>query len=229
MHVFSSFDYIYPMMSLENKLAGIEFFASLTAGSRKALAEICMPKKTKKREVLFLEGSEGGLFFLLLSGRVQLYKLSEEGKEVPIKVIAPGEIFAEVIIFEEETYPVCAVTLTDCDLIAVPALQFACLLENEDFRNDFIAMLMKKQRYLTDRIMYLTSNDAESRFFSFLVEQYGGSGDYEIGISKKDISTAIGVTPETLSRLIQRLGKSGIIEWEGKRLRVDTSYLNSFE
>jgi CRP/FNR family transcriptional regulator len=210
-------------MELEKKIIEAEFFENLPPGSLKQLAEICMPRKAKKKEVLFLEGNEGGIFFLLLSGRVQLYRLSEDGKEVAIKVIGPGEIFAEVIIFEEDRYPVCASALTDCELIAVPTLQFVCLLENHDFRNDFIGMLMKKQRYLTNQIMYLTSNDVESRFYRFLIDQYGDSGEYEIGISKKDIATAIGATPETLSRMIHRLSESGLIDWRGTRLWVDPS------
>ncbi len=216
-------------MNLENRLVENGFFASLPAGSLKQLAEICMLKKVKKKEILFLEGRKGGLFYLLLSGRVQLYRLSDEGREIAIKVIGPGEIFAEVIIFEEDAYPVCASTLSECELIAVPAIQFTCLLEKQGFRNDFIAMLMKKQRYLTDRIMYLTSLDVENRFFRFLVEQYGGSGEYDIKISKKDIATAIGATPETFSRLIHRLGESGLIEWKGARLRVDASCLKDLQ
>ncbi len=213
-------------MDLEKKLVETGFLGSLSPGSLKQLAQICIPKKAKKKVVLFLEGREGGLFYLLLSGRVQLYRLSEDGREIAIKVVGPGEIFAEVIIFEEDAYPVCASTLTECELIAVPAIQFTCLLENPGFRNDFIAMLMKKQRYLTDRIMYLTSSDVENRFFKFITEQYGESGEYEIGISKKDIATAISATPETLSRLIHRLTESGHIEWKGARLKVNPSYLS---
>ena len=215
-------------MDLEGKLAASGFFTSLPAVSLRQLAEICFLRKAKKRETLFWEGSEGGLFFQLLSGRVQLYRLTEDGKEVAIKVVQPGEIFAEVILFEQDSYPVCGQAITDCELIAIPSRQFSCLLENRDFRNNFIAMLMKKQRYLTDRIMYLTSSDAESRFFSFLIEQYGQTGKYRIGISKRDIATAIGVTPETLSRLIHRLTGSGIMEWTGERLVIDASYLKEF-
>ncbi|MBN1686148.1 MAG: Crp/Fnr family transcriptional regulator [Spirochaetales bacterium] len=218
-------------MDLEGKLKESGFFTSLPAGSLRQLAEICFLRRAKKREVLFLEGDEGGLFFQLLSGRIQLYRLSEDGREIAIKVVRPGEIFAEVILFEQDRYPVCGSAITDCELIAVPSRQFACLLENRDFRNNFILMLMKKQRYLTDRIMYLTSGDAESRFKSFLIEQYGESGNYRIGISKRDIATAIGVTPETLSRLIHRLTESGIMDWSRERLSIDSSYLkgtNSF-
>lgn len=187
------------------------------------LGEICLPKKITRRDTLFLEGQEGGLFFLLVDGRIQLYRLNPDGREVAIKVVGPGEVFAEVILFESDHYPVCAAALTDCELLAIPSIQFVCLLEDQEFRNDFISLLMKKQRYLTQRIMYLATNDVESRFLGFLDEQYGRGGSYTIQISKKDISTAIGATPETLSRLIQRLTSAGLISWKGKRLTVDES------
>ncbi|MBT3271678.1 MAG: Crp/Fnr family transcriptional regulator [Spirochaetales bacterium] len=208
-------------MDIKHKLLESDFFSSLSHANIELLAEICIPKQASRHETLFLEGQEGGLFFLLLSGRIQLYRLNADGREIAIKVIGPGEIFAEVILFEVDTYPVCAATISDCGLLAIPVFQFSCLLENPDFRDDFISMLMKKQRYLTSRIMYLTSHDVEARFFGFLEEQFGRQSEYLIALSKKDISTAIGATPETLSRLIQRLTLENLIMWKGKKLQVD--------
>jgi CRP/FNR family transcriptional regulator len=216
-------------MNPEAKLAEIGFFGSLSPENLKQLAYICIPKKVKKKEVIFLEGSKGGLFYQLISGTVQLYRLSEDGKEVAIKTVRPGEIFAEVILFEQDRYPVCASAITDCELLAVPSIQFSCLLENPEFRNDFVSMLMRKQRYLTDRIMFLTSHDAESRFFSFLIEQYGDSGVYRIKMSKKDISKAIGVSPETFSRLVHKLGEAGVLDWSADALRIDLDYLSKID
>ena len=210
-------------MNIRESLKDTDLFSALSPKNLEILAQICIPKRAKKRETIFLEGNEGSRFFVLLKGRVQIYRLNPEGREVVIKVINPGEIFAEVVLFEREEYPVCAAALSDCDLLSIPGLQFKCLLENEAFRDEFIAILMGKQRYLTERIMYLTSRDVESRFFGFLDEQYGRRKEYQIDISKKDISLSIGATPETLSRLIQRLSASGLITWEGKRLRVDDS------
>ena len=48
-----------------------------------------------------------------------------------------------------------------------PKIQIDCLLMEETFRCDFIAMLMRKQRYLAERILYLTAHEVEDRFFSF--------------------------------------------------------------
>jgi len=216
-------------MKPDDLLAKSSFFESLPDASRRQLARICVLKKAKKREIIFLEGSKGDLFYQLVSGKVQLYRLNDEGREIAIKVVKPGETFAEVILFDQDRYPVCALAITGCELIAVPVSEFSRLLENREFRNDFISMLMKKQRYLTDRIMYLTSNDAENRFFRFVLDQYGNAGEYTIGLSKKAISTAIGVTPETLSRLVHRLSDSDVLDWTGDHLNISRAYLLKFE
>ena len=104
-------------------------------------------------------------------------------------------------------------------------LQIGCLLVNDSFRNDFIAMLMRKQRYLTERILYLTSHDVEDRFFHFLVEQYGERDLYHMEMNKKDLAAAIGTIPETVSRLIKRLEAEGKISWDGNIIKLYRSQL----
>jgi CRP/FNR family transcriptional regulator len=143
-----------------------------------------------------------------------LYKSAEDGREIVIKLIQPGEIFAEVILFEEEYYPVSAVALSPCRLLRLPKVQIQCLLAKESFRHDFIAMLMRKQRYLAHRILELSAHDVEERFFGFLRDQYGEQKEYRITLSKKDIAAAIGTIPETFSRLLLKLKENGELTWK---------------
>ena len=201
-----------------------EFFKGITQKSLRSLAEICVPKRTKKRETLFLEGHEASSMYLLVSGSVQLFKNSSDGREIVIKVVRPGEIFGEVILFEEREFPVNATALTECLVLALPKMQISCLLESAEFRNDFIAMLMKKQRYLTERILYLTLHDVEERFLGFLQEQGGKSLEYRLSLSKKDIASAIATTPETLSRLILRMKNEGLLQWEKHSLKLKDGF-----
>jgi CRP/FNR family transcriptional regulator len=81
-------------------------------------------------------------------------------------------------------------------------------------------MLMRKQRYLAERILYLTTRDVEDRFFDFLAEQYGRRESYDIPLAKKQVAAAIGTIPETFSRLLLRLKAEGIGSWEGERLSL---------
>ncbi|MDG5814442.1 Crp/Fnr family transcriptional regulator [Chitinispirillales bacterium ANBcel5] len=196
------------------------FFQGVSKSSKEQLADICIPKKIVKKEVLFREGDKGYGFYLLASGSVGLYKSTPDGREIVIKIIQPGEPFAEVVLFEQDTYPVTATTLMDGVLFIIPKQQFYLLLEKKDFRNDFIAMLMRKQRYLAERIRFLTMHDVEERFFMFIEEHYGMKNRIAVGMSKKSLAAAIGATPETYSRLLARLNKEGKIQLEGPQITI---------
>ena len=201
-------------------LKKIELFDGLSEKSKHLLSSICLEKKYEKNEHLFFEEDSGSAAFLLATGSIRLYKSTFDGKEAVIKVIQPGEMFAEVVLFEKDSYPVSAVCLKESVVFSLPKMKFRVLLNQEGFRNEFIRMLMEKQRYLTRKILYLTSQDVEERFFSFLEEQYGKKDLYPISISKKDLASAIGTNPETFSRLLQRLTKEHRISWKNRLLRI---------
>ena len=199
-------------------LAESSFFKDLSKESVKALAEICSVKELKKRDFLFREGEPARAIYLLRRGAIQLHKTAPDGTEVVIKIVQPCEVFAEVVLFERENYPVTAVALANSDVIVFPRADVHRLLNTEGFRNDFIAMLMRKQRYLAERIVQQQAHDVEGRLLWFLKEQFGNQKTVTLSISKKDIAGAIGTTPETLSRLFLRLKKKKLLTWTGKTM-----------
>jgi CRP-like cAMP-binding protein len=201
-----------------------DFFRSISSSSLQALAAICIPKVLAKRQMLFREGEKGHAMYLMAQGAVQLYKSSEEGKEVVIKIVRAGELFGEAILFEREIFPVSACALTAAEVFLLPRKQFDGLLEEEAFRRDFIGMLLAKQRYLADQIFRLSALDVEQRFFHFLREQYGEREEYRIDVTKKDVAAAIDALPETLSRLLLKLREEGTVQWDGEALRLRTGY-----
>ena len=199
-------------------LAESTFFKGLSPESQKALAAICSRRELRKRDFLFREGETGRALYLLRRGAIQLHKTAPDGSEVVIKIVQPSEVFAEVVLFEQERYPVTAVALAPSEVITFPRLDVHRLLDLGGFRNDFIAMLMRKQRYLAERLMQLSSRDAEGRLLWFLRQQYGEQKIIHLDVSKKDIAAAVGTTPETLSRLILRLKHRGVLTWSGKTI-----------
>jgi CRP-like cAMP-binding protein len=206
-----------------------DFFRGVGRHSKELLAGICVEKSAARKEILFTEGERGSALYLLATGAVSLIKTSPDGREVVIKVVRPGELFAEVILFEQDQYPVSAIATNACRLFLLPKRRFYGLLGNVEFRNDFIGMLMRKQRYLAERIRYLTTNDVEDRFFIFLREQYGGSSTIVPNLSKKDIAAAIGTTPETYSRMLARLSGEDKLSLQGKTIRLQEGFWEAWE
>lgn len=200
------------------------FFEGIARESKETLSRFCLPAERPKHSKLFHEGEPGEAMYLLARGRISLHKLSPEGREIVIKVVKPGEVFAEVVLFEQKTYPVTAVALTEVLVFKILRRDLLGLLRQDGFRNDFIAMLLRKQRYLADKIQQLTSQDVEQRLRGFLIEQYGEQAQIHAEINKKQLAAAIGTTPETLSRLLQDLKGRKSLEWKQGVITVSPSF-----
>jgi CRP-like cAMP-binding protein len=209
-------------------LSRSEYFRGLSRGACERLAALCAVRKLHKREVLFREQARGNAIYLLLEGRIRLHKTSPQGAETVIRTIKPGELFAEVVLFELDRYPVTAEALTPARLVAISRHDILQLLDFSDFRNDFIRMLMRKQRYLAERLRSMAGHDVEDRFFLFLREQYGEQISISPTLPKKDIAAAIGATPETLSRLLQKLKRKKVLQWKGRTLILAVNFWPKF-
>lgn len=207
------------MFDVKSTLGRARFFEGIDVLNLQRLADLSLQKKSKKKTFLFHEGDPGRSIFLLVQGKVQLHKTSQGGKEMVLRLIKPGEVFAEVILFEETCYPVTAVAVVDSIVLELPREKVLKLLDDKTFRNDFIRMLFKKQRYLATKLHHLASPNLEERLFHFLAEQYDAKETIQTTLSKKDTAAAIGITPETLSRLLLSLKKRGIMVWEGNEIR----------
>ncbi len=201
-----------------------KFFEGISQSSKQLLSKHCLPSQRPKQFVLFHEGEPGEAMFLLARGRISLHKLSQDGREIVIKVIKPGEVFAEVTLFEKKFYPVTAVALTEVLVLKLLRRDLLDMLRQEDFRNDFIAMLLRKQRYLADKIQQLTSQDVEERLRAFLIEQYGKREQIQAEINKKQLAAAIGATPETLSRLLQDLKNRKCLTWKQGTITISPAF-----
>ncbi|MDR0842298.1 MAG: Crp/Fnr family transcriptional regulator [Acidobacteriota bacterium] len=204
-------------MDIYKTLDNARFFDGISKSNKAALAEFCLPMERPKHTLLFHEGDSGDAMFLLARGRISLYKLSPDGVRTVIEVLKPGDVFAEVILFEQRTYPVTATAMTDILIFRLARRDLLTLLHDEAFRNDFIAMLLGKQRHLVNRLHQLAGTDVEQRLRAFLLEHYGdGTRFHRIHaeINKKQLAAAIGATPETLSRLLQDLGRRELLTWK---------------
>ncbi len=212
------------MSTIENYLREIELFDNFPPKTLQEIAVICQKKRIDKKEILFTEGDLGRAVYYCIKGYIQLYKSDEQGRESVIKVIQGGELFGEVILFEKDHYPVTARALGQSDLIVIPKSEFYRLLNDIQFRNQFIGVLIKKQRYLVEKIRSLTAIDMEERIYLFLKEQFGDKKEVKPKLSKKDVAAALGTVPETLSRVLLRLKAEGKLIWDFNRIIMNPTW-----
>ena len=207
-------------MELKKILSFATLWGGLSEESLDALAGIAMPKNCARNETLFREKEKGSAVYIIGKGSVALTKCGGDGKDVAIKTIGPGEVFAEVILFEKDVYPVTATALSQSLIFALPKKDFLDLLNKTSFRNDFIRLLIHKQRYLTERLKSMASSDVRERFLSYLKDHFDNQKRIIPNLTKKEMAAAIQTTPESLSRALTKLKAVGVLEWVGNEIHI---------
>jgi CRP-like cAMP-binding protein len=184
---------------------------------------ISVVQRRAKKEVLFLEGEEGGAVHFLVSGRVKLYRANEEGKEAVIRFVQQGEFFAEILLELRNRYPVNAVALEDCELLLIDVHRlFDKIQKTPGLAMALIAALSQRIRYLLNRVEQLAIADVQERFIRYLrvLDQTHRTGVVFLPAPKREIALLLGTTPETFSRLLKKLSEEKLIRVSGKTIQL---------
>jgi len=213
---------------LEESLRRTPLFATLPAEDLAAVARMASCRRLARREAVFHEGDPADGFYVVLAGRVKVFKLSPEGKEQILHIVGPGQSFAEATIFEGGAFPAHAETLTECDLAFLPKRPFVEFLEGHP--KAALRMLASLSRWLkrmTDLVESIALRDVESRLVRFLREDLRGRGIvprdglvFELPVSKNVLAARLGTVPETFSRTLRKLQEEGKIRVRGRQIRI---------
>lgn len=198
-------------------------FGGLTETDLDDLMEVVRIQEHPRGELLFSEGEVAEGFFIVLDGKVKVYKLSPEGKERILHIIHPGGTFAEAAIFGEGLYPAYAEPLQVSKLLFLPKEEFLGLLHrNSQMAINMIAGLSKFLRQFANQIEDLTFKDVPSRLARYLVDlsQGGSKTTVILPISKSQLASNLGTVSETLSRTLRKLTDDDLIKVNGKTFEL---------
>jgi len=164
--------------------------------------------------LLFSQDDPADRFFLVLAGRVNLFALTETGDHSIIEVIDAGHTFAEAAIFGPGRFPLNAEVAPGTRLLEIPAQAFLRrLAERHGLAAKLLASLARWQRRLLAEIADLKSRTPVQRLGLFLLALAQSSDDAQevrLPLTKADLASRIGVTPESLSRVMARLRTLGV-------------------
>ena len=197
-----------------------DVFSVLSDDSAQMLAGAMSERELPGGALLFVEGDEGHSVFRLLSGSVRLFRSSPDGREVTIRMVEPGELFAEMVLFERDRYPVSAVTTDTSIVTVIKRSRVRTLLDNRNFRDEFLKNVIGRVRYLSEQLYVHKTMDVRKRLLRFIAVRHGRCNQIDMDLSKGNVAAAISVRPETLSRAIRRLTDDGLLSWKGRRLAV---------
>ena len=209
-------------MNYSQILKTCPFFAGLSDDDIEALMGIARVRDSSRGELLFSDGEKAVGFFVVLDGKVKVYKLSPEGKERILHIIQPGGTFAEAAIFADGLYPAYAEPLQSSKLLFLPKEGFLNLLmDNGRISINMIAGLSKFLRQFANQIEDLTFKDVPSRLARYLMAlSEGVNASVELPISKSQLASNLGTVSETLSRTLRKLSEDDLISVSGKTVEI---------
>lgn len=209
------------MVNVITQLAGMPLFAGLSREQYEALARIGIRRTFRKGERIFSEGDEGTGFYMVMTGRVKIFKVSAEGKEQTLHLFGPGKSFGEVSVFTGRGYPADAVASLQTTLLFFPRIAFSALIQKDPtLALNMLAELSMRLRHFAGLIEDLSLKEVPGRIAKYLLYLSGKEGDREMAldVSKGQLASLLGTIPETLSRILAKLHKQGLIRLRGSRI-----------
>jgi CRP/FNR family transcriptional regulator len=203
-------------------------FAGLKEEELKRMRAIASLKRIEKKEVLFSDGEEARGFYVILSGRVKLFKISPEGKEQILHIVSAPDAFAEAALFLEGTYPAFAEAMTDCQLLFFPKRDFIHLIEkNPQLSINMIVTLSHFLKRFASLIEELSLKEVSSRIAKYIVDLSVKSSkegkspkEVELDLSKTQLALKLGTISETLSRTLAKMRAKKIIEVKKNKIII---------
>lgn len=222
MHGGSKMDFI-------QQLKKMPVFADLPDAQLKDLYQITTERKYRKGSVIFLEGEQGEGFHYLQSGKVKIVKMTDDGREHIINILSPGDLFAEVLLFNNRDYPATAIAVEDSKVGVIKNTDLERLiLGNNLLALQLIKALSQRLLFAQQKIKNLALHDVTARTAETLLRlgtEHGriltnGQIEITLDLSRQDLASLVGTTRETVTRTLSSLKKDKIIDFDIHKITI---------
>lgn len=182
------------------------------------IAAMASERDFEKGELLMQEGDLCTGFFLVISGKVRVFKAAPNGKEQVLLVAEPGMTFGEDALFGSGVFLENAMAVERTRALQVPRPEFLNMLrKNGDLAFQVMESLCLWIRRLStsvENVAFLTARDKVGRYLVELWKKADGETTATLPGKKKEVADRLGIMPETLSRILREFQERRIIRIE---------------
>ena len=177
----------------------------------------------QKGEMLFSAQDEANGFYYVENGEIRVYKMDEQGREVEVVRLGPGDFLGEAIVFVSAVYPVFAQAVTNSDVLFFDKRKIDQeMAKNPGIAKYFVDLLARKCVVLSNKIESLGLRTVRQRLIRYILANCSGEKRclVELKIKKGELAKILGTISETLSRNLKQMQEEGLIEVEGNKIAV---------
>ncbi|MCK9388041.1 MAG: cyclic nucleotide-binding domain-containing protein [Sulfuritalea sp.] len=207
-------------------LRALPIFETLDDKSLRPLLRVAMLRHVPRHTVVLHAGDHTDNIYFVLSGVLKVQISDEEGREVILSMLGPGELFGEMGVLDDHPRSATVLAVESSEVVVIGKEDFKqCLAENPDVSLFIMRNLTKRLRLADRNIESLALFDVYGRVARLLLEAaeiVDGRKVVTHKITKQDIAKMIGASREMVSRVMRDLLAQGLIqECDGQLILVD--------
>lgn len=207
-------------------LRGLPIFEMLDDDSLRSLSRMATLRSVPRHTVVLHAGDRTDNIYFVLSGVLKVQVSDEEGREVILSMLGPGELFGEMGVLDDHPRSATVLAVESSEVVVIGQAEFKqCLAENPEVSLFIMRNLTKRLRMADRTIESLALLDVYGRVARLLLEAaetIDGRKVVTHKLSKQDIAKMIGASREMVSRVMRDLTAQGLIhEQEGQLILVD--------
>jgi CRP-like cAMP-binding protein len=183
-------------------------------------------KHIRKKDMLFMEGDSPNFLYLMISGKIKVYKSNTSGKEYIIDIYKTGDYLGHIALLQESKHKESAVAIEDSEVALIPKQAFFELLyTNRDVAVQFVKLLSKDFADAEEKLIKLAYDSARKRVAEailFISKKYQEEGHPEAAFAmhRENISALSGISPESVSRHLTDFKEEGLIEIQQGNIKI---------
>jgi DNA-binding response OmpR family regulator len=178
------------------------------------------PKETS----IYKEGKNSNYIYLITSGLIKCHKLDEQGKQLTTALYKEDDLFGYTSFSQNLAYQESATTIQDTELVGLSKKALTNVLDkNHKVTLELIELLTEDLATVKDQLLqmaYSSVNKKTANTILMFAEKLNRKPEEQIKISRSDLASVAGIATETLIRTMSNFKKQGIIEIEGRTVRI---------
>ena len=205
-------------------LRNVPLFSGLDETELERLSRVATRRRAGRGDQVVRAGESADALLILLTGRAKVTNFDEEGREIILAWLGPGEFFGEMGLIDGSPRSASVVEVENCELLSIGKNEFQrCMQENFQVVLKLMQILVRRLREADRNIESLALLDVYGRVARLLLdmsEEEGGKRMVKHKISKQDMARMIGASREMVSKVMRDLEVGGYIISEGDQITI---------
>lgn len=198
----------------------VPIFNHLDTNEMNEIVKTTNPASYPRGETIYHAGEKSDGLYIIHKGRIKIYRLSETGKEQLVRILMPGDFTGELSLFSESVHDAYAEAMEPVELCVMSRDNFqAFLLKYPAIAIKVLSEFSNRLSKTEKQAANIAMESVETRIAMYLADQVEehNSKLVTLPMSKKDLASHLGTTPETVSRKLTEFEEAGWIQQKTQR------------